>query len=69
MAITKKQPRTYDGFAILLQPDTDLGLATLIAEDEEGHHDLPMFDGLRSDRVRSREASQCPPIVPKLSGL
>ena len=29
----------YSGFAIPLQPDTELGLALLIAEDEEGHHE------------------------------
>ena len=28
--------KTTPGFAIELQPDTDLGLAMLIAEDEEG---------------------------------
>jgi hypothetical protein len=39
MKATKKQPQSYNGFAIPLQPDTDLGLAMLIAEDEEGHHE------------------------------
>lgn len=39
MARTKKQTRSYNGFAIPLQPDTELGLAMLIAEDEEGHHE------------------------------
>ena len=39
MAITRKQPKTYNGFAIPLQPDTQLGLAMLIAEDEEGHYE------------------------------
>ena len=34
-----KRPRTYNGFAIQLQPDTQLGLAMLIAEDEEGHYE------------------------------
>jgi hypothetical protein len=33
-----KRPRTTHGFAIPLQPDTQLGLAMLIAEDEEGHY-------------------------------
>ena len=37
MARTSKQPKTYNGFAIPLRPDTELGLAVLIAEDEEGH--------------------------------
>ncbi len=36
MARTRKETKTYNGFAIPLQPDTDLGLAMLIAEDEEG---------------------------------
>ena len=31
-----KQTKTYNGFAIPLRPDTDLGLAMLIAEDEDG---------------------------------
>ena len=35
MTRTRKQNTTYNGFAIPLQPDTDLGLAMLIAEDEE----------------------------------
>jgi hypothetical protein len=39
MARTSKQPKTYNGFAIPLQPDTELGLAMLIAEDEEGHYE------------------------------
>ncbi|MBK5295290.1 MAG: hypothetical protein JJE04_26885 [Acidobacteriia bacterium] len=39
MARTEKQTKSYNGFAIPLQPDTELGLAILIAEDEEGHHE------------------------------
>jgi hypothetical protein len=39
MARTKKQTTSYNGFAFPLQPDTELGLAMLIAEDEEGHHE------------------------------
>ena len=39
MARTKKQTRSYNGFAIPLQPDTKLGMAMLIAENEEGHHE------------------------------
>ena len=39
MARTKKQAKSYNGFAISLQPDTELGLAMLIAENEEGHHE------------------------------
>jgi hypothetical protein len=37
MTRTRKQPQTYNGFAIPLQPDTELGLAMLIAEDDDGH--------------------------------
>src|ERR1035441_7681900 len=39
MAPHRRQTRSYNGFAIPLQPDTELGLAMLIAEDEEGHHE------------------------------
>ena len=39
MTHTKRQTKSYNGFAIALQPDTDLGLAILIAEDEEGHYE------------------------------
>ena len=35
----QKQTTSYNGFAFPLQPDTELGLAMLIAEDEEGHHE------------------------------
>jgi hypothetical protein len=37
MTRTQKQTRSDNGFAIPLQPDTDLGLAILMVEDEEGH--------------------------------
>lgn len=36
MTPTRQQPAT-NGFAIPLQPDTDLGLAMLIAEDDDGN--------------------------------
>ncbi len=39
MTPTKKQTSSFGGFAIALQPDTELGLAMLIAEDEEGNHE------------------------------
>jgi hypothetical protein len=39
MATTKKQFTTYNGFAIPLLPDTDLGMAMLIAESEDGQHE------------------------------
>ena len=38
MTPTNGQPKTRNGFAFPLQPDTDLGLAILIAEDDDGHH-------------------------------
>src|SRR4051794_40145872 len=34
----RKQAKTYDGFAVPLQLDTELGLAMLIAEDEDGNY-------------------------------
>jgi hypothetical protein len=36
---TKKPATTYSGFALPLEPDTELGLAMLIAEDEDGHYE------------------------------
>ena len=39
MTRTRKQTTTYNGFAIPLQPDTQLGLAMLIAEDEDGQYE------------------------------
>jgi len=39
MPRTTKQPKTHDGIAFPLQPDTELGLAMLIAEDEDGHYE------------------------------
>jgi len=33
---SRTETKSYNGFAIPLQPDTELGLAMLIAEDEEG---------------------------------
>jgi hypothetical protein len=39
MTRNRKQTRTYNGFAIPLQPDTELGLAMLLAEDEDGHYE------------------------------
>jgi hypothetical protein len=43
-ADTKKKPAiktmvAAPGFAIEIKPDTELGLAMLIAEDEEGNHE------------------------------
>ena len=39
MTHIKTQTNHSNGFAIPLQPDTDLGLAMLIAEDEDGQHE------------------------------
>jgi len=39
MAGTRKQTKNHNGFAIPLAPDTELGLAMLIAEDEDGHYE------------------------------
>jgi hypothetical protein len=39
MMPSRKQTASYNGFAIPLQPDTDLGLAMLIAESEDGQHE------------------------------
>ena len=40
MRNTKRTPaKTYNGFAIPLLPETDLGNAMLIAEDEESHYE------------------------------
>jgi hypothetical protein len=36
---TKKPARTYNGFAVPVEPDTELGLAMLIAEDEDGRYE------------------------------
>jgi hypothetical protein len=37
--ITKRTTKTYNGFAIPLQPETDLGNAILIVEDEESNYE------------------------------
>jgi hypothetical protein len=39
------------------------------AIDPIPHHSMIRAESLRHDKVWSREALQCPPIVPKLSGL
>jgi hypothetical protein len=38
MTPNRKQTKNHGGFSIPLQPDTDLGLAMLIAEEEEGRY-------------------------------
>ncbi|MCU1236487.1 MAG: hypothetical protein JWP63_4454 [Candidatus Solibacter sp.] len=54
MATTKNQLQSYNGFAIPLQPDTDLGLAMLIAEGEDGQHEPVAVIGTISE---AREAA------------
>jgi len=79
MATTKKQFHTYNGFAIPLQPDTDLGLAMLIAESDDGQHQPVAVVGTISearevaesdlrDRMRQLEEGEEPfcPSVYKL---
>jgi hypothetical protein len=38
MPRARNQQTDYNGFAIPLQPNTDLGNAMLIAEDDDGHY-------------------------------
>jgi hypothetical protein len=46
---------TRNGFSIPLQPDTDLGLAMLIAEGEDGQHEPVAVVGTISE---AREAAE-----------
>ena len=77
MTSLNTQTKHCDGFAIPLQPDTDLGLAMLIAEDDDGGHEPVAIVGTiaearetaREDlrtRMRCLEADQeaglCPVI-------
>src|SRR5450759_1093921 len=55
MPRTRKQTTTHNGFAIPLQPDTDLGLAMLIAEGEDGQHEPVAVVGTISE---AREAAE-----------
>ena len=55
MTPTRKQTASYNGFAIPLQPDTDLGLAMLIAESEDGQHEPVAVVGTISE---AREAAE-----------
>ena len=56
MASTKKQFQTYNGFAIPLQPDTDLDMAMLTAESDDGQHEPVAVVGTISEQNR-RELS------------
>jgi hypothetical protein len=58
---TNQRSKPTQGFAIQILPDTDLGTAMLIAEDEEGHYQpvaLPVnineAKELAQDDMRSR---------------
>ena len=55
MARTGAAAPTYNGFAIPLQPDTDLGLAMLIAESEDGHNEPVAVVGTINE---AREAAE-----------
>ncbi|MCX6619906.1 MAG: hypothetical protein NTY38_02270 [Acidobacteria bacterium] len=55
MARTSKQLTTCNGFAIPLQADTDLGLAMLIAESEDGQHEPVAVVGTINE---AREAAE-----------
>ena len=56
MAHTKQQFQTHDGFAIPLQPNTDLGLAMLIAESEDGQHEPVAVVGTISEAGEAAES-------------
>ena len=56
MAQNGKLTNHYNGFAIPLQPDTDLGLAMLIAECEDGQHEPVAVVGTISE---ARETAAC----------
>jgi hypothetical protein len=55
MTRSSQQTTTHKGFAIPLQPDTDLGLAMLIAESEDGQHEPVAIVGTISE---AREAAE-----------
>jgi hypothetical protein len=55
MARTSEQLKTHNGSAIPLGPDTDLGLAMLIAEGEEGQHEPVAVVGTINE---AREAAE-----------
>jgi hypothetical protein len=74
---TSKQQRAVatPGFAIQILRDTDLGIATLIAEDEEGHYEpvnyastlAEGFEMAREDlrnRRKNLEADRDPGLCP-----
>ncbi|MBZ5625663.1 MAG: hypothetical protein LAQ69_44275 [Acidobacteriia bacterium] len=77
MATTKKQFPTYNGFAIPLQPDSDLGMAMLIAESDDGQHEPVAVVGTISearevaisdlrDRMRRLELGEDAGLCPTL---
>jgi hypothetical protein len=54
--ITKRTTKTYNGFAFRLQPETDLGNAMLIAEDEESNYE-PIAVAMNINE--GKELAQC----------
>ena len=77
MAQNGKLTNQYNGFAIPLQPDTDLGLAMLIAECDDGQHEPVAVVGTISeardvaagdfrDRMRRRELGEDAGLCPTM---
>jgi len=67
--------KNYNGFAIPLQPDTDLGSAMLIAEDEKGNYEpialagtireaMQIADEDLQGRLRRLEGDEDPGLCP-----
>ena len=54
MTTTTEQNTSKAGFAIPLEGDTDLGLALLIVEDEQGHYDRSGTSARSTKRNTSR---------------
>ena len=52
----QKNQTGYNGFAVPLQPDTDLGNAMLIAEDDEGNY-VPIC--MVATISEAKETAQC----------
>jgi hypothetical protein len=75
MTPTDKKTSLTKGFAIPLLPDTELGLAMLIAEDEEGYHEPVSVVGTIGEaeqiakddfrnRMRGIETGECQALCP-----
>jgi hypothetical protein len=50
---------TTDGFAIKLQPDTELGLAMLIAEGDDGQHEPVAVVGTINEARETAQSDFC----------